>query len=734
MGIVISRRSNILQLFLSIVFLALPACKAEVKVNNNCGDTILDPGEQCDGSNLTESSCESLGFHKTEGVLQCTSSCQFDTADCGLARCGDEAIQTIYGEQCDGADLGGASCVTEGYERGTLGCSDSCRFDLSGCEGAGRCGDGVLQSAANEQCDGNQLDDSTCESLGFHGGILACDTSCQFDTTGCLGRCGDSTVQVQFGETCDGSNLQEKTCLTENYYAGTLACNEDCTLDFTSCAEAGRCGDGVVQTAYLEECDGVDFHGNTCESLGHTYGGVLTCTNACQIDITACEGFCGDGYADASNNEVCDGLDFLGKSTCGDFGFFNPRMPDSLACDGTCNPVIEGCTNFIQWGSSAHDYSSGIATDQNHNLILAGETVGSLEGTNAGLSDFVVVKLDPVGHTTWTRQWGNANLNSCNAIATDSAGNIIVAGYTEGSTDGSPALGSYDIYLAKLYPDSSLAWSVQTGTGSVDSAHGIAVDSFENLYVVGYVHGSLDGNPYLGGSDCVLIKYNTYGTRQWTRQWGSSGSENAMSVAIDGSGNVYITGDTNGAMDGGSNLGGTDVFLTKFNADGTLLWTRQWGSAGSEYSYGVKTDSAGDVFVSGRTSGTLDGNTSAGGYDAFVTKYNSSGTRLWTRQWGSSGSDGATRMAVDASGDVLVTGWAAGSFFGNPWFGGDDIFLTKYDTAGNHIATQQWGTSSGESGSAVTIDSTGEVYLVGHTQGTLAPSSGLGWDLFVLRI
>ncbi|PKN44389.1 MAG: hypothetical protein CVU59_11740 [Deltaproteobacteria bacterium HGW-Deltaproteobacteria-17] len=572
----------------------------------------------------------------------------------------------------------------------------------------------------------------TCESLGFHGGILACDASCQFDAAGCLGRCGDSLVQLQFGETCDGANLQEKTCLSENYYGGTLSCTEACELDFTSCAEAGRCGDGVVQTAFLEACDGAELDGKTCETLGHTYGGVLTCSDTCRIDTTACEGFCGDGLADASYGEACDGLDFLGKSSCGDFGYFNPRVPDSLACDGTCNPVMEGCTNVLQWGSSAHDYASGIATDQNHNLIVAGDTVGNLQGTNAGLSDFVVVKLDSAGNTTWTRQWGNANVNSCNAIATDSAGNILVAGYTEGPTDGLSAIGSYDLYVAKLYPDSSLAWSVQTGTSSTDSAQGVAVDSPGNLYVAGYANGALDGNPYLGASDCVLIKYNTYGTRQWTRQWGSTGSETAMSVAVDGSGNVYVTGDTSGAMDGG-NLGGTDVFLTKYNSDGTLLWTRQWGSAGSEYSYGVKTDGTGNVFVSGRTSGSLDGNASAGSYDAFVTKYNSSGTRLWTRQWGSSGSDGATRLDVDASGAVLVTGWVAGSLWGNPWLGGDDVFLSRYDTDGAHIATQQWGTSSGESGSAVTIDSTGEVYLVGHTQGTLAPSTGLGWDLFVLR-
>ncbi|MBU1241007.1 hypothetical protein KKF84_11485, partial [Myxococcota bacterium] len=97
--------------------------------------------------------------------------------------CGDGVIDT--GEECDGDALGGATCTGQGYYGGTIGCSDECQLDVTECEGAGRCGDGVLHQLYGEQCDGSILGGTTCEDLELGAGALACNSICRFDTSGC---------------------------------------------------------------------------------------------------------------------------------------------------------------------------------------------------------------------------------------------------------------------------------------------------------------------------------------------------------------------------------------------------------------------------------------------------------------------------------------------------------------------------------------------------------------------
>ena len=123
-----------------------------------------------------------------------------------------------------------------------------------------------------------------------------------------------------------------------------------------------------------------------------------------------------------------------------------------------------------------------------------------------------------------------------------------------------------------------------------------------------------------------MVKYNSSGTKQWTKQLGSSSADYATGVAVDSSGNVYAAGYTNGDLDG-SNAGGWDLFVVKYNSSGTKQWTQQLGSSGGDGAYGVAVDSSGNVYAAGTTKGALDGNTNAGSYDLFVVKYNSSGVK-----------------------------------------------------------------------------------------------------------
>jgi len=183
-----------------------------------CGDGVVDAsrGEACDGANLDGQSCGSVG-NFDGGTLGCTAGCQFDTSAC--RRCGNGVVEGP--EQCDAADLAGASCATLGFTAGSLACSATCTLDPSGC---GVCGDGVAQSP--EVCDAADLKGATCTSLGLASGTLACAAGCGgYDTTGCTGAGGYVAANAGFtGRPCFDGLRYSTPNLTLPY---ALACTED---------------------------------------------------------------------------------------------------------------------------------------------------------------------------------------------------------------------------------------------------------------------------------------------------------------------------------------------------------------------------------------------------------------------------------------------------------------------------------------------------------------------------
>jgi hypothetical protein len=217
------------------------------------------------------------------------------------------------------------------------------------------------------------------------------------------------------------------------------------------------------------------------------------------------------------------------------------------------------------------------------------------------------------------------------------------------------------------------------------------------------------------------------------KQFGSTGDD-VVEATVAGKG-VYLAGHTTGAIAGAfTNLGGADAWIRKQRAGGRKLWVDQFGTSGDDFIYGAAT--GGGVYVAGSTSGTLPGQDSAGGAsDAFIRKYKTDGTLLWTRQFGTNGADVATDVTVDASGNVFVSGHTSGAFplFSNP--AGTDIFLRRYDSSGNNPLTQQFGTTDGMDamGLGVIADETG-VVVAGETAGRLpgqTPDGGI--DAFMRK-
>ena len=152
---------------------------------------------------------------------------------------------------------------------------------------------------------------------------------------------------------------------------------------------------------------------------------------------------------------------------------------------------------------------------------------------------------------------------------------------------------------------------------------------------------------------------------EWIRQFGTSSTEYGLSTAVDFVGNVYISGSTSGIL-GGTNAGGLDAYLRKYDSAGNELWTRQFGTTSpDDFANSVAVDSLGGVYIGGYTSGGLGGTNHGGESDAYLRKYDSAGNELWTRQFGSFTTDYGRSVAVDSFGSVYISGVTIGSLGGN---------------------------------------------------------------------
>lgn len=395
-------------------------------------------------------------------------------------------------------------------------------------------------------------------------------------------------------------------------------------------------------------------------------------------------------------------------------------------------PVVNVHAQQIEWirqlGTADDDLNYGVSTDLFGNVYITGSTEGSLSGPNAGGEDAYISKYDFSGNLLWTRQFGTADNDTGSGISVDFQGNVFVSGLTFGSLGG-PNAGQYDAFVGRFDPAGNLQWIHQLGTIAFDASYGVSTDASGNVYISGSTWGGISG-PNLGSDDAFLSKFDETGNLQWTRQLGTPSYDVSSGVTADSMGNVYISGSTGGSL-GGPNAGLGDAYVSKYDALGNLQWTRQLGTSLSDASFDVSADSLGNVYISGITEGSLGGS-NAGGNDAFVSKYNSSGALLWTRQLGTAFEDLALGVSVDSLGNAYITGHTRGSISGANT-GEFDAFVIKFDGLGYLQWTRQFGGASTDQSLDVSVDSLGNVYVSGYTYGSLGGPSAGSFDAFVAK-
>ena len=155
-------------------------------------------------------------------------------------------------------------------------------------------------------------------------------------------------------------------------------------------------------------------------------------------------------------------------------------------------------------------------------------------------------------------------------------------------------------------------WTLQAGTSSNDIVNDIGLDQSGNIYLTGYTQGSLSSTANNGGKDVFLIKYDINGSLVWKNQIGTSSNDEGSGLVLDNDSNIIVTGSTYSGLDGNSHSGSSDLFLLKYNENGTKLWSQQLGTNKIDYATDVDINSSGNSIIIGATNRGLDSNSNAG--------------------------------------------------------------------------------------------------------------------------
>ena len=406
--------------------------------------------------------------------------------------------------------------------------------------------------------------------------------------------------------------------------------------------------------------------------------------------------------------------------------------------------------------------------------VFHDENLGEVDG-------WQVVRVPVATPLGWARTWGAGGGDLGLGVAADIAGNLHVVGQFSSTVDFNPgdgteyhySHGGTDVYVSKFDPSGSFLWARSWGGAAYDYGLGVAVDGSGNVSVTGKFSETVDFDPWgdthdyhsahgiEGYPDAFLSSFDASGSYRWARTWGGGKGDWGKDVAVDGSGNTYVTGgfnvdstpvdfDPGTATDYHESNGGSDIYLSKFDSMGHFQWARTWGGSNIfEYGMGVASDASGHVYVTGVFKAEVDFDPgpgvdihkSAGGADAFLSKFDSSGDFQWACTWGGPSGEEGKGVDVDEAGNVYVTGSYGGTadFDPGPGIhshtagGSTDSFLSKFDSSGAFQHAVTWGGTGVDNGFTspwgVAVSGSGDACVAGWFTATTDFDPGDGFDV-----
>ncbi len=356
---------------------------------------------------------------------------------------------------------------------------------------------------------------------------------------------------------------------------------------------------------------------------------------------------------------------------------------------------------------SSEDWPFALALDDSGNVCVTGRSIGSETSW-----DYATIKYDSSGNELWVSRYAGParHWDIATHIAVDDSGNVHVTGSSKG---GGTDLLDYDYATIKYDPDGTELWVRRYNGPSdlLDCPRGLALDENGNVFVTGVSWDSVT-NGVLWQSDCATVKYDASGNQLWIQRYNALGDgiDEGRAMAIDGSGNVYVTGCSDGS--------GTwwDYATIKYDSWGNQLWVRRYtglGEFADDVPCAIALDASNDVNVTGysRHNWCVPYNG-----DYATVKYDSSGNQLWARRYEGTLEldDEARAMAVGSSGSVYVTGRVDYSYDSGVL---GDYGTVGYDSEGNELWFQRYngGAEGFDEAKAIAADDFGNVYVTGYS-------------------
>ena len=423
------------------------------------------------------------------------------------------------------------------------------------------------------------------------------------------------------------------------------------------------------------------------------------------------------------------------------------------------------------FGSPGIDIASDVASDSTGNIYSIGYFSGTVDfdpgpGTfhlsSAGSFDVYVSKLDAAGNLVYAKRLGGAGDDRGIGIDVDGAGNVFTTGSFQSTSDFDPgpgtfnltSAGSEDMFVSKLDSSGNFAWAKRMGGTSHDGGISVVVDGAGNVHTAGKFFGTADFDPgpgtfnltSAGAEDIIVSKLDSAGDFVYAKRMGGPAGDqplNGSSLTLDGAGNVYTTGyftltadfDPGPATFNLTSAGAVDIFVSKLDSTGNLVYARGIGGASSDAGVGIAVDGSENIYVAGGFRSTVDFDpgpgtynlTSLGDADIFVLKLDALGDFVLARQQGGAGFDQGNDIVLDAAGNIYTVGPFSGTADFDPGAGtlnltsagGTDTFISKLDVNGNLVFADAVGGPLGDGAAGLVLDDSEDLLITGTFWGTV---------------